>query len=197
MQRSTSLALLILLALGGCTGEADVYSVVQDRAYRPAEFKAAAANKAVRTVIAGNPFRMAPQRVTHDAVLAAMQTVNWWQPLPFTPKTVFTEQPRGQHNPRYHVVVALNPDEAQSDWYDAPCAGNGLPPTLAPTETITVRMYFCRDTAPLSLSHGVLPGPATPEETRFRRMITRMTMELFPQRRRDRDCFGAARNRRC
>lgn len=198
MRRSTSLILLLLLALSGCAGEPDVYAVIQDRAYSPSEFKAAAANKAVRTVVAGNPFtQTTPMRVTHNAVLAAMQPVNWWQPLPFTPKAYFTDTPKGQHNPRYHVVVALNPDDAGSDWYDAPCAGKGAPPTLEPSENLTARMYFCRDTAPLSLSHGTLPAPTSSDDKRFRRMITRMTMALFPQRRDDRDCFNARRKGRC
>lgn len=197
MQRFVCPVFVILITLGGCAGEGDVYSVVQDRAYRFSEFKAAAANKTFRTVIAGNPFKTTSTGAAHDAVLTAMQPVNWWQPLPFTPKTVFTERPRGAHNPRYHVVVALNPDEAKNGWYDAPCAGKGAPPTRGPGEDITVRMYFCRDTVPLSLSHGTLEGSASPDAPQFRRMVTRMTMELFPQRRNDRDCLGLRRKNRC
>ncbi len=196
MRQYTSIALFVLLALSGCAREADVYAIVQDRAYSPSEFKHAAANKAFRTVIAGNPFKSAQTRAVHDGVLAAMQTANWWQPLPFTPKTVFTETPKGLHNARYHVVVALNPDEGKN-WYSAPCAGQGKPPTLRATEEIKVRMIFCRDTAPLSISHGTLPGPATPDETRYKRMITRLTMELFPQRRDDHNCIGSRRKGSC
>lgn len=96
MRRCTCLIVLLLLTLSGCAGEPDVYAVIQDRAYRPSEFKATAANKAVRTVIAGNPFTQStPMRITHNAVLAAMQPVNWWQPLPFTPKAYFTDMPKG------------------------------------------------------------------------------------------------------
>lgn len=197
MRWRASLILVVLAALGGCAGEPDIYAIVQDRAYSPSEFKHAAANKAFRTVLAGNPFGKTPTREVHDAVLAAMQPVNWYQPLPFTPHTRFTDAPNGQDNPRYHVVVALNPDESDSDWTGAPCADSAIPPTHGPGDEITARMVFCRDGAPLSLTHGTLDGKAGPDDPRFRRMITRMTMELFPQRRDDRDCFGLQRNKKC
>lgn len=105
--------LLCGLAIGGCSTDADVYALIQDHAYSPSDFRHAAANKAVRTVIAGNPFPEAPKRKAHGATLAAMQPVNWYQPLPFTPDAYFTDTPRGEHNPRYHVVVALNPDDSR------------------------------------------------------------------------------------
>ncbi len=196
MQRRASLALILLVALTGCAGEADIYAVIQDRLYAPSDFKFAASNKTFRAVIAGNPFKTIAARTLHDDVLAAMQPTNWWQPLPFTPKTVFTDEPKGLHNERYHVVVALNPDEEKA-WYRAPCAGNGIPPTQGAHDTVKVRMYFCRDTVPLSLSHGTLSALVSPNEARFKRMITRLAMELFPQRRTDNDCVGFRLAVRC
>ncbi len=189
--------LIFILTLGGCAGEPDVYALIQDRAYAPSEFRHAAANKPVRTVIAGNPFPKTTERAAHDAVLAAMQPVNWHQPLPFTPRTYFTDTPKGEHNPRYRVVVALNPDETKNGWKSAPCAEENTPPTLGPLDDHTVRMVFCRDEAPLSISHGTLNGNATPDDKRFRRMIARATMELFPQRRDNRNCLGLQRKGRC
>jgi hypothetical protein len=58
-------------------------------------------------------------------------------------------------------------------------------------------MVFCRDEAPLSISQGTLRETITHDDKRFRRMITRVTMALFPQRRDDRDCFGAGSKGRC
>lgn len=197
MRRIASLICLFVIALTGCAGEPDVYAIVQDRAYSPSEFRHAAANKELRTVIAGNPFAKTPTRQVHDAVLAAMQTVNWYQPLPFTPKTVFTDQPKGRYDPRYKVVVVLNPDESDSAWTATICANGNVPPTLGPRDAYTVRMAFCRDGAPLSISHGTLDGPATPDGARYRSMITRATMALFPQRRNDHDCRSLNRRDRC
>lgn len=197
MRWITSILLLCGLATGGCATDADVYSIVQDRSYSPSEFRHAAANKAVRTVIAGNPFLETSDRNAHDAVLAAMQPVNWYQPLPFTPDAYFTDAPKGKHNARYHVVVALNPDDTKKEWAQAPCAIDAQPPTVGPKEDYTVRMIFCRDQAPLTISHATLSGKTAPDDRRFRSMITRATMELFPQRRDDRDCFGARRRGRC
>ncbi len=189
--------LLFGFAAAGCATDADIYSIVQDRAYSPSEFRYAAANKAVRTVIAGNPFPEVSDRTVHDAVLTAMQPVNWYQPLPYTPNALFTDAPKDPHNPRYHVVVALNPDYTQDGWLTTPCASKAQPPTHGPMDAYTVRMVFCRDEAPLSVSHATLTGPAAPGDMRFRGMITRTTMELFPQRRDDRDCFGLQRRGRC
>tara|TARA_Y100000588_G_scaffold181420_1_gene195188 strand:+ start:851 stop:1444 length:594 start_codon:yes stop_codon:yes gene_type:complete len=197
MRRFTSTLLLCGLALGGCTTDAAAYSLIQDHAYSPSEFRHAAANKAVRTVIAGKPFPKATDRATHDAVLAAMQPVNWYQPLPFTPDAYFTDKPKGEHNPEYHVVVALNPDDTKDEWAVAPCVNNMVPATNGPKDDYTVRMVFCRDQTLLSLAHATLEGETAPNEPRFRNMITRTTMELFPQRRDDRDCFGARRKGRC
>ena len=189
--------LLFGFAVAGCATDADVYSLVQDRAYSPSEFRYAAANKAVRTMITGNPFPSTSDRAAHDAVLGAMQPVNWYQPLLFTPNAYFTDAPKTDHNPRYHVVVALNPDDTQSGWRTSPCASGAVPSTHGPTDSYTVRMVFCRDEAPLSVSHATLAGPTGPDDNRFRNMITRATMELFPQRRDNRDCFGVNRRGRC
>ena len=197
MRRITSLLLLCGVALGGCATDAAVYSLIQDQAYSPAEFRHAASNKAVRTVIAGNPFPKSTDRATHDAVLAAMQPVNWYQPLPFTPDAYFTDAPKGEHNAAYHVVVALNPDDTKRDWAATPCADNATPPTSGPKEDYTVRMLFCREQTLLSVAHATLEGETAPDDPRFRSMITRTTMELFPQRRDDRDCFGINRRGRC
>lgn len=197
MRWITSALLLFGFAVAGCATDADVYSLVQDRAYSPSEFRYAAANKAVRTMITGNPFPSTSDRAAHDAVLGAMQPVNWYQPLLFTPNAYFTDAPKTDHNPRYHVVVALNPDDTQSGWRTSPCASGAVPSTHGPTDSYTVRMVFCRDEAPLSVSHATLAGPTGPDDNRFRNMITRATMELFPQRRDNRDCFGVNRRGRC
>lgn len=198
MRRVASSICLFLIALAGCAGEPQIYSIVQDRAYSPSEFRHAAANKAFRTIIAGNPFDKTPTHKVHDAVLAAMQPANWYQSLPFTPKTYFTDTPKGEHNPRYHVVVALNPDDADGDWAAAPCADDIVPQTLGPRDEYTVRMVFCRDGVPLSISHGALEAPAKSDGARYRGMITRVTMELFPQRRDNRDCRSSLRGQnRC
>tara|TARA_B100000530_G_scaffold101934_1_gene63067 strand:- start:311 stop:532 length:222 start_codon:yes stop_codon:yes gene_type:complete len=72
-----------------------------------------------------------------------------------------------------------------------------VPATNGPKDDYTVRMVFCRDQTLLSLAHATLEGETAPNDPRFRNMITRTTMKLFPHRRDDRDCFGARRKGRC
>lgn len=179
MQRIAIPALLLLLA--GCAGEPDVYGVVQDRTYTPSEFRFAAEHKDFPTAIAGDAFG-APRRVVWDTILSAMQTENWWNGQIFNPRSHFTDTPATKDSP-YLVTVLLNPpDKVSPSTYcqvqDHPLAKS------APSKsgTVSVRMAFCKSGVLLSTSRGWVENVTSPDDPRFRKMITRMTMELFPQR---------------
>ena len=183
MRRFVIPALSLLAA--GCAGEPEVYAVVQDRAYSPSEFRHAAQNKDLRTVFEGSAFRI-PRRVVWNGILDAMQPANWWYSEAFTPRTRFTDRPATEESP-YRVTVSVNPPAG-----DEPagyCRVQDQPNTMNPdeaTDGVTVRMAFCKDDALLSVSRGSVDGVRGPADPRFRKMITQMTMALFPGRR-DRD----------
>lgn len=185
---------LILLA-AGCAGEPEVYAIVQDRAYTPSEFRFASQHKDFPTVFSGDLFDR-PRREVRDAILAAMQPGNWWFSEAFTPRTRFTDAPAGASP--YRVTVSLNPEQDVGP--DRYCTPRDTTPAAGPSGTgeIEVRMAFCVGETLLSTSHGALEDVASPSDPRFRRMITQMTMALFPQRRDDdRDCGPAGMRRSC
>lgn len=187
--------LILLLSASGCAGEPDVYAVIQDRTYTPSEFRFASQHKDFPTVIAGNPFPQTTRQV-HDNVLLAMQPVNWWFSEAFTPRTRFTDTPSDGPSP-YRVNVLLNPknDTDPTRYCTKLSAADAIGVNSG---KVSARMAFCRDGTLLSTSRGVVEKVEDSTDPRFRRMITRMTMALFPQRRdNDLDCGPATRRRSC
>jgi hypothetical protein len=196
MRRIVIPAFLLLIA--GCAGEPEVYAIVQDRAYSPSEFRHASQNKDFPTLFEGAAFR-APRRVVWDAILDAMQPENWWYSDIFTPRTRFADRPAVDGSP-YRVAVSVNPPpDSDPSGY---CRVQDRPDTMNPeesTDSVTVRMAFCKDDAVLSVSRGTVEGIGGQDDPRFRKMITQMTMALFPARndRNDRDCRPLAGRRTC
>ncbi|MEX2617880.1 MAG: hypothetical protein WD767_17460 [Alphaproteobacteria bacterium] len=132
----------------------------------------------------------------HNNILVAMQPENWWFSEAFTPRTRFTEVPADGDISSYRVNVSLNPSDSMDP------ASYCLPPAETPpketsTRSVTARMAFCRDTLLLSTSHGAVKNIDGSTHPRFREMITRMTMALFPQREHDNDCGPLKRRPSC
>ena len=69
-----------------------VYSLTQDRAYSPSEFKYAAEGKDLNTVVTGNPFDI-PDGAFKAMVLEAMQPAHGAFELARTPRTQFSSEP--------------------------------------------------------------------------------------------------------
>jgi hypothetical protein len=178
-----AVALLAAAVLAAC--QPAVSSVTQDRAYSPSEFRFAAENKALVTVITGNPFAM--RKAEFDgAVLAAMQPVNWGFPLARTPRTRFTTTPDETSNLDYRVEVLFAPAEASP----ALCEGTARVKASPRQRPIRARMAFCHRAQLLSTSVGRLDEAASPSDPRFRRMVAQMTSALFPHRDNREDAIG-------
>lgn len=180
-----SLAVALLAAAGLAACQPAVSSVTQDRAYSPSEFRYAAENKTLATVITGNPFAM-PKAAFDGAVLAAMQPVNWGFPLARTPRTRFATTPDETSNLDYRVEVLFAPAEESA----ALCDGTARVQALQRQRPIRARMAFCHRTQLLSTSVGRLDEANGPSDPRFRRMVAQMTSALFPHRDDREDAIG-------
>lgn len=173
-------ALVALTSIVACSS--GVYSVTQERAYSPAEFRYAAQDKDLLTIIRGNPFET-DDVLFRDAVLAAMQPANWGIDVAFTPRTRLTERPDESARTEYFVAVLFDgsDDEAMEM-----CRGDGAASRSddAPGgEGGNARMAFCRDGQVLSMTLAELDdGITDPLDGRFQRLVARLTRELFPHR---------------
>jgi hypothetical protein len=168
-----------LATLAACSP--GIYSVVQERAYSPAEFRYAAQNKDLLTVIRGNPFET-EDALFRDAVVAAMQPENWGFDVAFSPRTRLTEQPDDSARTEYFVAVLF---DGSDDEALAICRGDDAAPegaTAAGSETSNARMAFCRNGQVLSMALAELDGLTDPFGEPFQRLMARLTRELFPQR---------------
>ena len=166
-------ALLLLLGLSGLLGcQSSIYSVTQERLYSPGDFHYAAADKALQTVLWGNPSGESDTDFAQRVLTIMVQTsfdVALVRPARFT-----TE---GGDRPEYQVVVAFNPDD-QTTAADL-CAKPA--PTLAKRSGngIEARMAFCWHQRVLSTSYAVLDNLEGPEDPRFGWMIQSLTRELY------------------
>jgi len=155
------------------------YAVTQDRAYSPAEFRFASANKDFRTVISGNPF-MAPDSDLESVVIDAMQPRNWGFEQAYTPRTHFTTRPDDSANQDYRVEVSFRAEDVAT--VTSLCAGQPDATASGQQGMIRARMAFCYRTQMLSTTVGALAEPSGLDDPRFRRLIVRMTRDLFPHR---------------
>ncbi len=172
-----TLGALVLLA--ACSP--GVYSVTQERAYSPAEFRYAAQNKDLLTVTRGNPFET-DDTLFRGVVLAAMQPENWGFDVAFTPRTRLTEQPDDSARTEYFVAVLF--DGSDDEAMDM-CRGDSVAAedaTGGGGEAGNARMAFCRDGQVLSMTLAELDGITNPLDGQFQRLVTRLTRDLFPHR---------------
>ena len=172
-------ALVALAALAACSP--GIYSVTQERAYSPAEFRYAAQDKDLLTVIRGNPFET-EDALFRDAVLAAMLPENWGFDVALAPRTRLTEQPGVSARTEYFVAVLF--DGSDDEAMDM-CRGIGVAsegPSAADGEAGNARRAFCRNGQVLSMTLAELDGITDPLDEPFRRLVARLTRELFPQR---------------
>jgi len=162
--------------LGACG--ADVYSVTQERAYSPAEFRHAASRE-IATVVHGNPFQQ-PDTDVRGAVLDAMQATRWSHDVALVRPAKFIAVAPGTVAPDCWIAVYLvGGQEVRPEALCTPVAATG---GRVSAGDLAARMAFCRGTQVLSTSVGSAGGINGPDDRRFGQMISSMTRELFPHR---------------
>ncbi len=172
------IALLLLPLLFAACGP-EVYSITQERAYTPSEFRYASAAKELKAVILGNPFENTETPI-EQAVLAAMQPDQWGFDVALAPRPRITTDPGDGARSEYRVVVAFNAEDSIEP--ARLCDGTFVSGPAVRGDEIEARMAFCRDDRLLSMSHGSVSGVTDPRDERFLRMIAMMTRGLFPHR---------------
>ena len=178
MRLEATKAFIFLSAMLGLLGcQSSIYSLTQESLYSPADYRYAAADKRLHTVLWGNPTAQSDEVFNHR-VLDIMQAVNTSFEVPLVRPTTFTT---GQGDrPDYHVVVAFNPTV---DTTPADLCADSIAVLDDQSQTgIEARMAFCWRTRVLSTSYAVVEELQGPDDPRFQRMIHNLTRELFPQR---------------
>ncbi len=130
----------------------------------------------LRTAIYGDPFG-ADGAAFRTAVIAAMQTTNWyWRAV--KPNMTFVD---GLGSPEWrslHVAVYLNA-EPLDDVADY-CAAAGNLEIQAPAEPLSVRMVFCNGRELYSTTVARLPEVTGAGDGAFHKLLAQMTRGLWP-----------------
>ena len=173
--RKYVILLMGISALLGC--QSSIYSLTQRSLYSPGEFRYAAADKRLHTVLWGNPSNQ-PDAVFTHRVLTLMQQVNASFEVALVRPTTFASE--GGDRPEYQVVVVFNPRHDTTA--QALCTATIAAPVLRSDNRIEARMVFCRQAQVLSTSYAVIDALNGSDDPRFEWMIHSLTRELFPQR---------------
>jgi hypothetical protein len=168
------LAMLILAGLvSACSPSTGfIYNHYVYPSYRPNDIAFAGASGQLWTEVVGNPFA-APKPVFDDAVTRAMHGAH------FGPATDFTTTPSPGLNRSFHVRLLFNAN-ALSTW-NRIC--DGPPPAFAPSPgggAVSLSAAFCQDDLALTFLNAEASGFAGPDDPRFARFISDVTMRLFP-----------------
>ncbi len=180
--RRCMLAAIGLLAVANCANEPAHHSVIQGQAYRPSEYRYAAAGKPLFTLIRGNPFASSRQDQLNALVLDAMSTGVRQFDVALVRRPQFTTNPDAPgRRANYNVTLVLSgAEEIQAK---AICDPSEEVDVMPSEGNLRALMVFCRDGAVLSAAHGVVNAIDDPQDPRFHRLIAAMTRDLFPQRR--------------
>ena len=161
-------------ALAACASDVTVTKSVAPN-YQPEELLiVATGDNELRTVIIGNPFDM-PQDAFNSAVLASMAGRN------FGPRLNLSLNPRQEDARNRHVVLAFNMTERGRE--SALCARTPVsPPAARPAgDSVTVTGVFC--TARnlfLTRATATTDGVGGIDSDQFQRLMTQLTIALFP-----------------
>ena len=169
------LAALLAVSLAACAGEQTVSRVDLATSYLPEELYVAASGKyELRTIIIGAPFDM-PKDEFDKAVLASMDRQN------FGPRLHISTDPKQEDPRKRQVILVFNLTNIQQ--IDTLCSGTAE--TAKPEDTggaLTVTGVYCYGGGGPFLTQAVAStsGVTGTDTEKFRRLMTQLTISLFP-----------------
>jgi len=142
--------------------------------YRPNDIALAGASGQLWTEVVGNPFPV-PNPEFDRAVTRAMHAVH------FGPATNFTTNPSPGLNSSFRVRLLFNADALSTrTWI---CAGPPPAVTSRPSGgAVSLSAAFCQGDRALTFLNARASGFSGPDDPRFARFMSNVTMQLFPPR---------------
>jgi hypothetical protein len=171
MIRQGFLAIALLGTAAGCTGV-----VVQDApaprgSYYEREFDHAAANGAILTLVAGNPFSL-PQKEFDALVRRHMYGQNREQ------AAAFVASPSDRTRPPYKVVVVFN--KALGISPDEMCANPQGVRTVPEKKELKIDIAFCHGDKSKSDTSGYAGNVSSAADPNFAALIRQTTFTMLP-----------------
>jgi hypothetical protein len=170
------LAILVLAGLvAACSPSTSyIFNRYVDPTYRPDDISFAGASGQLYTEVAGNPFPV-PKPVFDLAVTRAMHGAH------FGPATNFTTTPTPRLDRSFRVRLLFNADALSTRLRI--CVGP--PPPVEPSPAggaVSLSAAFCQDDLALTFLIARASGFTGPDDPRFARFMSDVTMRLFPNR---------------
>lgn len=176
----TVAAAAIGVALTACAAGGTSVQPVYIGSYDPEMLRYAASKGAVLVEVVGNPFD-APKEEVDAAVARSMTGATFGRQVSFTSKA------RADYESPYRIVVVLDP--ASGAQASRLCSEPGQPTATSPDRLRAMAAFCSRDVVITSIA-GSTAKVRGPGDARFRELIRRMTMDLFPTRDPDEDADG-------
>ncbi len=140
--------------------------------YTPTVLNYAATQGGMLTEVVGNPFEQDSQEQLERTITRAMATSHFGPELPF-----ITTPPEDFASP-YRVVVVFDPAQNISEY--KVCRYESEPAAARKNGIVRVHAVLCANEKPLTAISGRVGGIESPGDPRFRRLISQMSLLLFP-----------------
>lgn len=141
--------------------------------YTPTVLNYAATQGGMLTEVVGNPFEQDSQEQLERTITRTMATSHFGPRLPF-----ITTPPEDFASP-YRVVVVFDPAQNVNEY--KVCRYESEPAAAARKNGIVrVHAVLCANEKPLTAVSGQVGGVESPGDPRFRRLISQMSLVLFP-----------------